>query len=265
MGGRAVGGVLVAAAVIGAAVAAGSAQRGAERRDGGIVRGPVGERRIALVFTGHEFAEGGPAILDALASRSVRASFFLTGGFLRTPDFAPLIARIVREGHYLGPHSDKHLLYCDWGPDKPTLVTPEAFARDLDDNLREIESAGVPRSAVRYWMPAYEWYNADIAAWSSRLGLTLVTFTPGTRSNADYTGEDDPNFVSSQRIVDSVLERERAGPDGLDGFILLLHIGAGPGRADKMHARVGELLDELARRRYRFVRVDDLLREGGDR
>ena len=179
-----------------------------ERAHGGIVRGPAAERRIAIEFTGHEFAEGGATILDELARRGARASFFLTGDFLRTPAFAPLIRRIVAEGHYLGPHSDKHLLYCDW----------------------------VEREK------------------------TLVNFTPGTRSNADYTGEADRNFVASQRIYDSILAREREDPHGLNGYLLLLHVGAGPGRADKMHDRLGSLLDALTARGYRFVRVDDLLR-----
>jgi peptidoglycan/xylan/chitin deacetylase (PgdA/CDA1 family) len=234
--------------------------RAAQLSFGGIVRGPTDARRIALEFTGHEFAEGGTAILDELARRGARASFFLTGDFLRNPAFAPIVGRIIAEGHYLGPHSDKHLLYCDWASRDRTLVTKDAFARDLEDNLRAIEAAGRRRGGVRYWLPAYEWYNADIAAWSASLGLTLVNFTPGTRSNADYTGEADRSFVSSQRIYDSIMAREREDPDGLNGFLLLLHIGAGPGRADKMHDRLGALLDALSARGYRFVRVDDLLR-----
>jgi endoglucanase len=227
---------------------------------GGIVRGPTAARRMALEFTGHEFAEGGAVILDELARRGARASFFLTGDFLRTPEFAPLVRRIVREGHYLGPHSDKHLLYCDWETRDRTLVTKDAFTRDLENNLRAIEAFGVRRADVRYWVPAYEWYNAEIAGWSSNLGLTLVNFTPGTRSNADYAGEADRNFVPSQRIHDSILAREREDPDGLNGYLLLLHIGTGPGRIDKMHARLGSLLDDLSARGYRFVRVDELLR-----
>jgi len=229
-------------------------------RDGGIVRGSTATRRIALEFTGHEFAEGGPVILDQLARRGARASFFLTGDFLRTPAFEPLVRRIIGEGHYLGPHSDKHLLYCAWESAGQTLVTREAFFRDLEDNLRAIEAYGVNRGAVRYWVPAYEWYNSEIVAWSATVGLTLVNFTPGTRSNADYTGEADRNFVSSQRILDSILAREREDPRGLNGYLLLLHIGAGPGRTDKMHDRLGSLLDELSARGYRFVRVDELLR-----
>src|SRR6516165_1176363 len=81
-------------------------------REGAIVRGPRSARRLALVFTGHEFAEGGETILDALAKHHARATFFLTGDFLDNPRFGSLVQRIVAEGHGLGPHSDKHLLYC---------------------------------------------------------------------------------------------------------------------------------------------------------
>ena len=40
------------------------------------------------------------------------------------------------------------------------------------------------------------------------MGLTLVNLSPGTRSAADYTGEGDRSFVSSQAILDSILRRE---------------------------------------------------------
>src|SRR4051794_33707734 len=53
-----------------------------ERENGGIVRGPKTAKAIALVFTGHEFAEGGETILAELARHGAKASFFLTGDFL---------------------------------------------------------------------------------------------------------------------------------------------------------------------------------------
>ncbi len=230
-----------------------------EMRDGGIIRGPRTDRRIALEFTGHEFAEGATAILDALRARNARASFFFTGDFLREPRFAPVVARIRDEGHYLGPHSDRHLLYCDWTAARPTLVTRAAFRRDMNANLAELERHGVPRASVRYYVPPYEHYNEEISRWGAEMGLQLVNYTPGTRSNADYTAEADPNFVPSDTIVHSILDRESAGPDGLNGFLLLLHVGVGPGRRDKVHDRFPALLDRLLERGYTFVRVDTLL------
>ena len=206
---------------------------------------------------GHEFAEGGETILDELAKHRARASFFLTGDFLANPRFEPLVRRIVKEGHYLGPHSDKHLLYCTWDQGRKTLVAKEAFAADLRANLEKIARFGVDRP--RYFLPPYEHWNRDIAAWTAELGLQLVNFTPGTRSNADYTEDAAPNFVSSRTIFESIIRRERQDPDGLSGFLLLLHIGAGPRRTDPFHTRFGELLDDLAGKGYRIVRVDELL------
>ncbi len=156
-----------------------------------------------------------------------------------------------------------HLLYCEWTADRKTLASKEHFRADLLANLEKIERLGAGRP--RYFLPPYEHYNQEIAQWSSELGMQLVDFTPGTRSNADYTEDRAPNFVPSRAIFDSVLRREREDPHGLNGFLLLLHVGAGPGRTDKFHARFGALLDELAGRGYRFVRVEELLEGEGDK
>jgi endoglucanase len=232
---------------------------GLETREGGIIRGPTSLKRLALVFTGHGYAEGGETILNELGRHKAKGSFFFTGDFLANPSFKPLIQNLVREGHYLGPHSDKHLLYCPWEGPKKTLVTRAEFESDLQSNLRKLERFGIARSRIQYFLPPYEHYNQEIADWAKAGGLTLVNFTPGTRSNADYTGEADRNFVSSQAIFDSILRQEHQDPNGLNGFLLLVHIGSGPGRADKFPARFGELLDYLAGKGYRFVRVDELL------
>ncbi|MEI8040923.1 MAG: polysaccharide deacetylase family protein [Verrucomicrobiota bacterium] len=230
-----------------------------ELREGGIVRGPTLSRRLAIVFTGHSYAEGGETILNELARHKGKGSFFFTGDFLTNAGFRPLIQRIVAEGHYLGPHSDKHVLYCPWEGPKKTLVTRAEFQADLESNLRKIERFGVKGSQIPYFLPPYEHYNREIVDWAGGMGLTLVNYTPGTRSNADYTGEAGKNFVSSRIIFDSIVAREGKDPHGLNGFLLLVHIGSGPGRVDKFHARFGELLDYLGGKGYRFVRVDELL------
>lgn len=227
--------------------------------EGGVRRGPVDRRQIALVFTGHEFGEGATTILDALAARGAPASFFLTGTFLRDPALQPYVRRMVAEGHYVGPHSDAHLLYAPWEGPKRTLVSRDAFREDLRRNVDAIAAFGVPRASVSIFLPPYEWYTPEISAWTHEMGMTLVCHTQGTRSTADYTEEGTPPFVSSEAIFESILRREREDPHGLNGFLLLLHVGAGPGRTDKFHTRVAALLDELSARGYTFVSVRALL------
>ncbi len=226
---------------------------------GGIIRGDKSRRAIALAFTGHEFAEGAEIILSELQKRRAKASFFLTGDFVANPSFRPIIKRIDADGHYFSVHSDKHLLYCAWDQERRTLITRDEFESDLQANVRRFESLKLKQAPGRFFIPPYEHYNQQITDWATQAGFTLINYTPGTRSHADYTGEADKNFTSSQVIFDSIVKREQTDPHGLNGFILLLHIGSGPGRADKFQARFGELLDYLSARGYEFIRVDELL------
>ncbi len=230
--------------------------------EGGIVRADTSAKRLALIFTGGSFADGGDHIREVLKDRGLRAGFFFTGDFYRTPEFAPLIRGLAADGHYLGPHSDRHLLYCEWADRAKTLVTRDGFRKDLLANYREMERFGITRNAAPYFIPPYEWYNTDIVRWSREMGLTLFNFTPGTSSNADYTTPDMKEYLSSEVIYRRILDYEKSDRHGLNGFILLIHVGTDPARTDKLYARLGGLVDELMRRGYEFVRPDTLLEKG---
>jgi peptidoglycan/xylan/chitin deacetylase (PgdA/CDA1 family) len=227
--------------------------------EGGIIRGDKNSKRMALVFTGDEFAEGGTVIADALQKHNVKASFFLTGRFYRARMNRQIIERLRKEGHYLAPHSDTHLLYADWTDRNKTLVTREQFERDLNDNFAAMRPFGIDRQEVPFFMPPYEWYNRELAGWAEAMGYRIVNFTPGTRSNADYTAPDDKNYISSDAIIQRIKEYEIQDPEGLNGFILLSHIGSGPRRTDKFHNKIDELLSLLLSKKYEPVRIDELL------
>jgi endoglucanase len=223
---------------------------------GAITRLDSTSRTIALVFTGHEFADGGETIRRTLAAEHVKASFFFTGDFYRRTEFAKLIGGLKRDGHYLGAHSDKHLLYASWERRDSLLVTREDFEQDLRNNYRAMERFGVTRKDAPYFLPPFEWYNSAIARWTASLGLTLVNFTPGTSSNADYTIPSmGARYLPSDSIMQRVLAREAGSATGLNGHILLLHIGTDPSRTDKFHAKLGTLIRDLKRRGYTFRRL----------
>lgn len=226
---------------------------------GAIIRGDTTSPRMAIVFTGHEFADGGSYIASTLKKRNLKASFFLTGDFYRNPDFQKLISRLRHDGHYLGAHSDAHLLYCDWNRRDSLLVTQEQFFADLTANYAAMLTFGIQAAYAPYFLPPYEWYNDTIAAWTRRQGLQLINFSPGTRSAADYTWPQLPNYRSSRVILQSILDFERSSPAGLRGFILLLHIGTDPRRTDKFYRKLPALLRFLKAQGYEPVRVDELL------
>lgn len=224
---------------------------------GGIVQGAQSKKEIALVFTGHEFADGASTIKKALNENKIKASFFLTGNFYR--QFKNVVRGLQKDGHYLGPHSDKHLLYADWEERNKTLVSQDEFEKDLLENYEAMTSAGLNVDESRYFMPPYEWYNQEISNWAREMDVQIVNFTPGTGSNADYTTPDMKNYKSSDEIFNSILKHEES--DNLNGFILLTHIGTDSKRADKFHDRLDELVKTLKTRGYHFVRIDEMLRK----
>ena len=92
------------------------------------------------------------------------------------------------------------------------------------------------------------------------MGLQLVNFTSGTGSNADYTTRQAKNYVSSEAIFKRIKDYEAKDANGLNGFILLLHIGTAPERTDKFYNRLDELIDFLRLKNYELVRIEQLLR-----
>lgn len=160
----------------------------------------------------------------------------------------------------MGSHSDKHLLYCDWVKRDSLLVTKKQFTDDLNNAYKELARWGIEKDQAHYYLPAFEWYNDSISAWTKDLGLQLVNFTPGTYSNADYTfPEMGKRYFSSEAIMDSVLQYEKKSTNGLNGFILLVHIGTDPRRTDKFYKHLPDLITELKNHGYQFERIDELL------
>ena len=121
-----------------------------------------------------------------------------------------------------------------------------------------MESFGIKRAAAPFFLPPYEWYNDSISKWTRELGAVLINYTPGTLSHADYTKTGDKNYRDSETIWNSIINQGRAG--GLNGFILLMHIGAGPQRKDPFFKDLPRLLKWLKKEGYHILRVDEMLK-----
>jgi endoglucanase len=136
------------------------------------------------------------------------------------------------------------------------LLSKEGFTSDLKNNYTAMKKFGVTNA--KYFLPPYEWYNDSIAAWTKEMQLQLINFTPGTKSNADYTTPDLKNYKSSDEIYNSITALETK--QGLNGYILLLHIGTDPKRTDKFYFKLNALIEYLKQKGYSFKTVDQLLR-----
>jgi len=229
---------------------------------GAVRSGDSTQKNIALVFTGHEFAEGGEFILKTLKQEKINASFFFTGDFYRNIKFKKLIQSLRKNGNYLGSHSDKHLLYCDWKKRDSLLVSKKQFQFDLADSYTAMSRHGIKINQTTLFLPPYEWYNDTIAKWTKDLKLQLINYTPGTLSHADYTTDPEKAYRSNSTIYNSIINYEQSHVSGLNGFLLLMHIGAGPLRTEKFYNQLPELISYLKSKGYRFLRVDEMMGGG---
>jgi peptidoglycan/xylan/chitin deacetylase (PgdA/CDA1 family) len=226
---------------------------------GAIIRGDSTKKQIALVFTGDEFADGGNFIAKTLTEQNTKASFFFTGRFYENPANKKIIRQLNENGSYLGPHSNQHLLYCDWNKRDSLLVTREVFSNDLLMNLDIMHGQGINHSRTKYFLPPYEWYNDSISKWTGNLGMQLINYTPGTLSHADYTTPADKNYRTSEVIYNSIINYEQSCGSGLNGFILLMHVGTDPRRTDKFYYRLPQLIHYLRQKGYSFKTIDQLV------
>lgn len=225
-------------------------------RYGAIERMDTTQPYIYLMFTGGDYNDGGDFIQKTLQEKQVPAHFFFTGDFYRKSANRKVIRKLLKDGHYLGAHSDQHLLYATWENRDSLLVDKALFTSDLLANYKKMKRFGIEKSAAPYFMPPYEWYNQQISDWTTELGFTLINFSPGTRSNADYTTPDmGDRYLSSEYIYQRILEYEQEDSAGLNGFFLLLHIGTHPFRTDKFYNKLPDLIEALRKRGYAFKQL----------
>jgi peptidoglycan/xylan/chitin deacetylase (PgdA/CDA1 family) len=218
--------------------------------EGAIIRKSPGKKEIYLIFSADELAEGADHILKVLKKKKVKASFFLTGKFLRNEAFEKYIEKMIKEGHYIGGHSDQHLLYNAWENRDSVLVDYQQFLADIQANYEALEARGVNPQAAPYYLPPYEWYNQTIVNWAIPLGLKVVNFTPGTGTNADYTTPEMKNYKSSDELLTRLYAFEEE--EGLNGAIMLIHLGTNAERTDKFYHHLDSIIDELMQKGYGF-------------
>jgi peptidoglycan/xylan/chitin deacetylase (PgdA/CDA1 family) len=227
-----------------------------------IIRGDSTKKQIALVFTGDEFGDGLNTIANTLEKQQVKGAFFFTGRFYRNKDFQPGITKLYKQKNLMGPHSDSHLLYCDWNKRDSMLVTKDSLFADLYRNEDAMVAAGIKDADIgKMFIPPYEWWNDKIGGWMDTAKIKLFCFTPGTTSNADYTyPEMGAAYRSSDAIMASIKKFNETTTAGLNGVVLLIHIGTDPRRKDKLYNRLDELIGYLKKNGYQFKRVDEMLR-----
>lgn len=203
-----------------------------------VVSVPQAGKRVALTFDDGPSPAHTPALLELLAERGARATFFLIGKRARAhPELA---RRIVSEGHEVGNHGWSHIPL--------PLLSPEAMTREVAAGGHAVtEAAG---TVPRCFRPPNGWITPRSLAVVRRLGYTPVL------------GDVYPRDVSrpgTEVLVRHVLRR--VGP----GSIVILHDGGGwraSGDRRQSVAAAARIADALAGEGYTLVTVSALIDAG---
>lgn len=201
-----------------------------------VTHGPRDSGRVALSFDDGPDPEVTPAVLDALAKHSARATFFSIGRSLE--EHPQLGRRLVAEGHELGNHSWRHSRWQNF------FGTGEQ-AREIERGAQAI--AAVTGSQVKpLYRPPIGLKSPALARAAYQHQLTLVAWSLNSR---------DTRTAHPKRMAERVLKRIRPGD------IVLMHDGHDrPGRHRPACAQAMPLiLQGLREKELQCVTVSELL------
>jgi peptidoglycan/xylan/chitin deacetylase (PgdA/CDA1 family) len=194
---------------------------------------PTAERRVALTFDDGPTPSRVDTLLGLLASRDVRATFFVTGRELgAAPDAG---RRLVAAGHELGNHTYAHR--------RMVLVSPGTVRAEVERTDSLIRAAG--HEGAIYFRPPYGYKLVALPWYLARTGRTTVIWDVEPDSYSEVA-------ATPHGIVRHTLSRVRPGS------IILLHPWY-PSRATSL-AAVAPLIDSLHARGFRVGTVRDLVR-----
>ena len=226
--------------------------------EGAIVRGDATKKQLCLVFTADDRADGAERIISTLKKQDIKGAFFFTGQFFEL--YPDVVKRLVDDGHYVGSHSEGHLLYCFWEKRDSLLVTKQQFTDDICRSYERLAEYGITPQDAPYIIPPYEWHNATVTAWAREMGLQLVNFSPGTLSSMDYTypGITGGNpYRDNKWLWDRIMKCEREKT--LNGHLLMIHLGTDERRVEKFYDRLPALIKELKKKGYTFVPLNEIV------
>ena len=187
-------------------------------------------RGVALTFDDGPHPRGTPAVLEALAARDARATFFLVGEQVRRDP--ALAAEVVAAGHRVALHCDRHR--------NLLRLAPWQASADLGRARATIEDAcGV---AVELYRPPYGVLSAAALGWARRAALRTLLWTHWGR---DWEARATPASIAE-------LLTRRIGQRS----VMLLHDAddySAPGSWERTVAALPLVFAELERRELSLV------------
>jgi peptidoglycan/xylan/chitin deacetylase (PgdA/CDA1 family) len=236
-----------------------------------LVNGPLSAKTVSLTFDGGGSANATVAILDTLASRSVKASMFLTGEFIRK--FPDLTRRIVAQGHECGNHTLSHLRMTTYERNHIQSTLPTINKILLSDQLTQADSLFFSVTGSHFtpiWRAPYGECNSDICRWGYEAGYLHVgwrqgkTWLEGLDSNDWIPDSTIPGYKSPEEFLEKIALMAKMDPPGLNGGIILMHLGTlRKDEKTQTHLLLGKIIDTLQSNGYSIIPVSQMASSAG--
>ncbi len=198
-----------------------------------ILRGAQTGRQVALTFDDGPDTTYTPQVLDILAEKGVRATFFLVGA--RVDELPEITRRIVNDGHALGNHSYAHTRYSAMGRSEIVLDLGRT-----DDSLSRAVG-----SRTRLFRPPYGALDPNSVRNVADQGYRIILWSIDSQ---------DWQAPGRNAILNTVLGQVHPGA------IILFHSGGGPRQnLDGTIQALPLIIDRLQRQGYLLVTVPEML------
>lgn len=186
---------------------------------------------VALTFDDGPSGDYTEKLLDGLAQRNARATFFLCG--YRMERYQDLMGRYLAEGHEIGVHSTVHA--------DLTTLSKEAVHQDMEQTAQRIyELSGVRPIVMR---PPGGAYNETVQQEAKDEGMSVILWSLDPKDWANH---------SASAVLQTMTRHASAGD------IILMHDMS----ESSVSAALG-LVDTLQKKGYCFVTVSELAKLSG--
>jgi len=213
--------------------------------------------RIAITFDGGSSGNGTAQLLDLLRRQHLRATLFLTGGFIRS--HAGLVRQALLDGHEVGNHTWSHSHLTTYARNRRQQLLAGVTRPWFRQQLRRTEDLFYRTTGHRMapmWRAPFGEENRQLRAWAYEMGYLHVRWSSLRGASLDswdwVADEHSRLYENPARMLRRLLKFPR-----LEGGIVLMHLATQ--RQQPPWQVLPELLKTLRERRITPGTVTELL------
>ncbi|MDZ7314315.1 MAG: polysaccharide deacetylase family protein [candidate division KSB1 bacterium] len=229
-------------------------------------RGHLERKQVALTFDGGSTDNAAVQILDILKQNQLQVTIFLTGGFIQK--FPDITRRIVQEGHEVGNHTWSHPHLTSFASNKHNETLPNVTREFLQDQLirtaRLFEEITGTQMAP-FWRAPFGEHNEHIRQWAAELGYRHIGWTRGrswdeSMDTLDWVADTTSRaYHTAEEILAHFMAMADNETHGLNGGIILMHLGSHRQDGDHFYTVLPRLITALREKNYALVKISELL------